>query len=177
MSFKLSFERLALYSQWMNAGIYEATEKLSADEQNKDRGAFFGSIIGILNHLLVGDTFWFKRFAEHQASFESLEYFRSMAKPNSLSAIVHADLMTLREKRERMDENIILFTSELTDDVISSTLSYKNSTGEEFNKNFGHLLQHVFNHQTHHRGQVSTLLYQAGVDIGVTDMLAGIPND
>ena len=119
MSFKLSFERLALYSQWMNAGIYEATEKLSVDEQNKDRGAFFGSIIGILNHLVVGDTFWFKRFAEHQASFESLEYFRSMAKPNSLGAIVHADLMTLREKRERMDENIILFTSELTDDVIS----------------------------------------------------------
>lgn len=177
MSFKLSFERLALYNQWMNMSLYKATEKLSSDELNKDRGAYFGSIIGTLNHIMVGDIFWFKRFADHQANFETLEYFRCIEKPDSLIDIVHSDIMTLREERERMDENIVLFTSELTDNVFSSTLTYKNSTGEIFSKNFGHLLQHVFNHQIHHRGQVSTLLNQAGVDIGITDMLAGIPNE
>ena len=66
------------------------------------------------------------------------------------------------------------FISELTDEVIVSTLMYTNSNGQKFNKNMGDLLLHVFNHQTHHRGQVSTLLYQAGVDVGVTDMVVGI---
>ena len=66
------------------------------------------------------------------------------------------------------------FISELTDEVIVSTLKYTNSKGQKFNKNMGDLLLHVFNHQTHHRGQVSTLLYQAGIDIGVTDMVVGI---
>ena len=177
MLLRKSYERMAIYNQWMNESTYKAAAKLSLDELNKDRGAYFGSIIGILNHILVGDIFWFKRFANHQVKFLALEYFRIVEKPGSLDAIIHADLNALSEEREKMDDIILHFVSELTDEAIASTLIYTNSTGQEFSKNFGHLLQHVFNHQTHHRGQVSTLLYQAGIDIGVTDMLAGIPNE
>ena len=78
------------------------------------------------------------------------------------------------EVREHTDAVIVQFISELSDEVIASTLKYKNSKGQEFNKNMGDLLLHVFNHQTHHRGQISTLLYQAGIDAGVTDLVAGI---
>lgn len=177
MSFKVSFERLALYNQWMNRRVYEAADKLSLAELNKDRGAYFGSIIGTLNHIMVGDIFWFKRFSDHQAKFQTLEYFRGIDKPGSLGAVVHADLAVLSKERESMDKHIVLFASELTDGAIASTLIYRDSTGNEFSKNFGFLLQHVFNHQTHHRGQVSTLFYQAGIDIGVTDMLEGVPNE
>ncbi len=177
MSLKISFERLAAYNQWMNKNIYDAADKLGSDDLNTDRGAYFGSIIGTLNHIMVGDIFWFKRFADHKVYFQSLEYFRAKKKPSSLSAILQSDLVALAEERETMDSIILQFISELTDETIASTLNYRNSKGQEFNKNFGHLLQHVFNHQTHHRGQISTLLYQAGIDVGVTDMLAGIPND
>jgi uncharacterized damage-inducible protein DinB len=175
MSFKLSFERLAIYNQWMNNGIYEAAGKLSPTEQNKDRGAYFCSIIGTLNHIMVGDILWFKRFSGHPAGFKSLEYFRTIEKPESLSSIVHVELADLASERQNMDRCILLFTSELTDDETTSTLNYQNSKGKEFNRNFGHLIQHVFNHQTHHRGQATTLLFQAGIDVGVTDMLGLIP--
>ena len=62
MSFEVSFQRLALYNQWMNTSVYQAAKKLSASELNENRGAYFGSIIGTLNHIMVGDVFWFKRF-------------------------------------------------------------------------------------------------------------------
>jgi uncharacterized damage-inducible protein DinB len=177
MSLLLSFERLALYNQWMNNSIYKSAERLSLAELNADRDAYFGSIIGTLNHIMVGDILWFKRFADHDARFEALAYFRSIDKPDTLSAIIHTDLKALEQERERIDNCIVQLTGELTDNVISSALSYRDSRGNQFCKNFGSLLQHVFNHQTHHRGQVSTLLYQAGVDVGVTDILALIPEE
>jgi len=76
-----------------------------------------------------------------------------------------------------MDSVIKEFADELTDSVLSTSLTYTNTKGERFSKNFGHLVQHFFNHQTHHRGQISTLLNQAGIDLGVTDLLVGIPNE
>jgi uncharacterized damage-inducible protein DinB len=152
MSFEISFQRLALYNQWMNVSVYQAAEKLSASELNENRGAYFGSIIGTLNHIMVGDIFWFKRFSNHPLAFSSLAYFRDIAKPESLNSIVYTDLGSLREARELMDKHIVLFADELTDDVLSSALRYTDSKGSESVKNVGYLLQHVFNHQTHHRG-------------------------
>ena len=69
------------------------------------------------------------------------------------------------------------FTSELTDQAIASPLAYSNTKGQLFVKNVGFLLQHFFNHQTHHRGQVSALLSQVGADVGVTDLLMSIPDE
>lgn len=172
-----SLQKLAVYNQWINKSIYAASGKVNRDALSHNRGAYFGSIIGTLNHILVGDIFWFKRFANHPANYQSLEYFRSVKKPISLDEILHAELSELSEVREHTDAVIVQFISELTDEVIASTLRYKNSKDQEFNKNMGDLLLHVFNHQTHHRGQVSTLLYQAGIDIGVTDMVVGIADE
>jgi uncharacterized damage-inducible protein DinB len=177
MSFEISFQRLALYNQWMNASVYQAAEKLSASELNENRGAYFGSIIGTLNHIMVGDIFWFKRFADHLLAFNSLDCFRDIAKPESLNSIVYADLTSLKKAREIMDKYIVLFADELTDDLLSGSLKYTDSKGNESVRNVGYLLQHVFNHQTHHRGQLSTLFSQCGVDIGVTDMLDRIPSE
>jgi len=171
---KKYYQNLAHYNQWINKRIYSVAAKLNQDALSQNHGAYFGSIIGTLNHILVGDILWFKRFATQPANYQSLEYFRSVKKPASLDEILHDELSELSEVREHTDAVIVQFTSEITDEMIASTLKYKNSKGQEFNKNLGDLLLHVFNHQTHHRGQVSTLLYQAGIDIGVTDMVAGI---
>ena len=174
---KSNFELMATYNQWINRNIYEAAAGLSEDEIEKDRGAFFGSIIGTLNHILVGDTIWLKRFATHEAVFPSLSYIRALEAPASLDVILYSQLSVLVEARTKMDKVIVQFSLELTDQAMASSLAYRNTKGQPFIKNFGHLLQHFFNHQTHHRGQVSVLLSQAGVDIGVTDLLAGIPSE
>lgn len=176
MSLKSNFELLANYNQWMNKNIYDAASTLNASELSEDRGAFFSSIIGTLNHILVGDIIWLKRFSEHPTQLKSLDYVRSLEKPQALNSILYTDLETLRDARAKIDDTIQAFICEITDGALSSSLTYKNTKGELFNKNWGHLIQHLFNHQTHHRGQISTLLSQAGVNIGLTDLLASIPN-
>ncbi len=80
----------------------------------------------------------------------------------------------MREARRCIDQMILSLCSELNETDLEHWLSYNNSKGLPFHKNFGSLLQHLFNHQTHHRGQVSTLLYQQGIDVGVTDLLMKI---
>ncbi len=174
---KSNLELMAFYNRRMNKSVYEAAGTLTADELEKDRGAFFGSITGTLNHILVGDILWLKRFASHQMNFPSLDYVRAIETPTALNAILYSKLAALAQARIKMDEVIVRFTSELTDQAITIPLAYKNTKGQLFSKNFGSLLLHFFNHQTHHRGQVSTLLYQAGVDIGVTDLLIDIPDE
>ncbi|PCI27599.1 MAG: damage-inducible protein DinB [SAR324 cluster bacterium] len=174
---KSNFELMASYNQWMNKSTYEAASNLAEDELEADLGAFFGSIIGTLNHILVGDRIWLKRFASHDAAFPSLDYVRALEVPSSLDTTLYLNLSALRDARVKMDEVIVEFASELADEAIGSTLSYSNTKGERFTKNFGFLLQHFFNHQTHHRGQVSILLSQSGVDVGVTDLLMSIPSE
>ena len=176
MSLKSNFELMAEYNQGMNENIYQAASKLSESYLAKDQCAFFGSIINTLNHILVGDTIWLQRFANHLEYFPVLDYVRELETPKSLNTVLYSEFSTLKEKREQMDELIKLFIKELTGEVISEPFSYKNTKGQAFTKNFGHVLQHFFNHQTHHRGQVSTLLFQQGIDVGVTDLLVNIPN-
>lgn len=176
MSLKSNFELMADYNRWMNESVYLAASKLSVDELSKDRGAFFGSIIGTLNHILVGDIVWLKRFSDHPSESKTLDYVRALDKPKSLDAILYPEFKNLENARIKMDEVIQDFAQEITDGALASNLSYSNTKGEPFSKNFAHIIQHFFNHQTHHRGQVSTLLSQAGVEVGVTDLLVKIPN-
>ncbi len=176
MSLKASFILMADYNQWMNRNIYEAASTLSTSELKENRGAFFGSIIGTLNHILVGDTIWLKRFADHPAQFKTLDYVRDIQNPKGLNTILYTTFDELLIARKRMDNTILEFADELSDDVLISPLTYQSTKGELFIKNLGFLIQHLFNHQTHHRGQVTTLLNQAGIDVGTTDLLLSIPN-
>ena len=174
---KSNFELMAAYNQKMNISIYEVVSRLSEDEIKQQRGAFFGSVLGTLNHLLVGDIIWLKRFAHHEANFPSLDYVNALELPTSLDATLHSTFSDLAHQRIIMDQLIVKFTAELTEFALTSSLVYRNTNGVLFKKKIGYLLQHFFNHQTHHRGQVSTLLYQAGVDVGITDLLMCIPDE
>ncbi|MBQ0831010.1 DinB family protein [Marinobacter sp.] len=177
MSLKHHFELLATYNQWMNSKIYEAAGQLSETELAKDRSAFFGSILGTLNHILVGDTVWLKRFATHPSCEGSLQEVTNLPNPTSLSQIVFDDIGSLSEHRAWLDRQIVSWIAELTEGDLDFVLSYHNTKGIPSNKRYSSLVLHFFNHQTHHRGQVSALLSQAGADVGVTDLLALIPED
>ena len=166
---------LADYNRWMNARMYEAAGKLDASELAADKGAFFGSILGTLNHVAVADLIWLRRFAQQPPSSAALEALSGFPRPDSLRQTLSSDLASLRDLRERLDEIIVRWAGELTPGILATDLSYTTTAGIASRKNYGAVVQHFFNHQTHHRGQASTLLFQSGVDVGVTDLNAIIP--
>lgn len=172
MSIKQHFELMATYNQWMNAKLYEASSRLDNDALIADRGAFFGSVFATLNHVMVADTIWLKRFADHPAHFPALAPVHTLPFPRSLGQPLYVDFAPLWDARTDMDNLIIRFVSETEAAHFDQPLHYLNTQGEKFARPFGPLLQHFFNHQTHHRGQITTLLSQSGIDVGVTDLSA-----
>lgn len=167
---------LATYNEWMNTRLYETAMSLSEMELVTDRKAPFGSMIGILNHLVVGDTLWLKRFAAHPANYAALEPILNLSVPTSLDQILFADIQSLSNHRKLLDQVITKLGHSIKDDDLEHVLTYTNVKGVVAHKNFFGLLMHFFNHQTHHRGQVTTLLWQSNADVGVTDLLALVPN-
>jgi len=161
----------AEYNQLMNQRLYGACAQLSDEALKQDRGAFFKSVLGTLNHILVGDIIWLKRFSEHPSSKSNLQYVSKFVKPESLDSILFDDLETLKLERTKIDRIIIQWINDLSETDIDDTISYKNMAGVSFRKEFSSLISHLFLHQVHHRGQATTLLSQAGIDFGDTDII------
>ncbi|MCW8126951.1 DinB family protein [Microbulbifer halophilus] len=176
MELQQHFKLLASYNQWINEKVYESACGLSEMEIQKDRGAFFGSILGTLNHIAVGDTIWLQRFATLPACRHSLREIAALPGPRSLDQIIYSDIEELRAHRQWLDNRIIEWIDGLSEPDFAQVLNYRTIKGISGSKRLSNLVLHFFNHQTHHRGQVSTLLMQAGKDIGVTDLLALIPD-
>lgn len=168
---------MAEYNRWMNMRLYDAVAQLTEEEIFEDRGAYFGSLFDTLNHIVVGDTIWLHRFSGHPDLGWMKALMASFAHPSSLRQRVASSLSELRDRRERLDGVIGEFGSRITEAQLESRLSYSNTSGQAQTRSFRGLVQHFFNHQTHHRGQATTLLSQAGVDVGVTDLLAILPRE
>jgi uncharacterized damage-inducible protein DinB len=168
---------LASYNAWMNNKLLTAVQQLPAEQLYADRQAFFGSIFGTLNHLLVADIIWLKRFSTHPANYTALTPLQAIATPERLDQQLYSELPGLSAYRQFLDTMINTWSASLTEADLDYVLSYTNMKGVAANKCLFSLIMHFFNHQTHHRGQISTLLTQAGVDLGVTDLLALIPNE
>lgn len=168
---------MATYNQWMNAKIYQAANSLSDEELAVDRKAFFGSILGTLNHLVAGDTVWLKRFATHPANYLALEPIRQLPAPRNLNELLFSNIRELSAHRVWLDQVIVDWSRSITESDLDHILNYSSMKGVPADKDFYGLLMHFFNHQTHHRGQVTTLLSQAGVDTGDTDLVILIPSE
>src|SRR5262245_3232208 len=151
---------MAAYNHWMNGKLYEASGPLPDAERKRDLGAFFKSIHGTLNHLLLADRLWLGRFTQAPFLMESLDQE------------LYADFEELRRERERTDQQIIGWAGALSEKQFGSQLTYV-SVIERRPRSlpFWLAVLHFFNHQTHHRGQVTTLLMQSGIDPGETDLL------
>lgn len=132
---------------------------MSEQERKQDRGAPFKSISGTLNHLLVTDRLWLGRF-----------YAKPFLVP-SLGHELYADFEELQREREITDGAIFDWVNSLTDEALEGNLTFMTFTNPtEFTKPLWVCALHLFNHQTHHRGQLTTLIEQAGYDCGVTDL-------
>jgi uncharacterized damage-inducible protein DinB len=163
---------MASYNAWMNRRLYETAATLSHKALVADRGAFFGSILGTLNHLVVTDTIWLKRFAAAPDAPTVLAALDDTPMPTALDSMPYPTLPLLRERCEWLDALILQWAATLTAGRIASSLTYTNTKGVSFTRGVLGLVTHLFNHQTHHRGQITTLLSQAGVDMGATDLVA-----
>ena len=152
------FRMLGRYNRLANARLYGACSELDDEDRKRSRGAFFGSIHGTLNHLLVGDRIWMTRFEGGEAASTNLD------------AILHEDFDALREARTVEDARIEAYTGKLTPESLAGTIAYVNSEGREFRDPLAVLLTHFFNHQTHHRGQVTAMLSQTEARYPVLDM-------
>jgi len=166
---------LARYNADMNRKLYDAAAQLPPGELAADRKAFFGSLHGTMNHLLAADTIWLKRFSTHPADFPALQATHALPQPASLTQSFGTDLPALRACREQLDAIILAWAPQVTEADLAHTFEYRSMRGDAYRRHFGDVVLHFFNHQTHHRGQASTLLSQAGVDIGVTDLLVWTP--
>lgn len=172
-----NYRFLAKYNRWMNQRLYQVCETLSDDERKQQRGAFFGSIHHTLSHLVLADKMWLQRFAAQSAPFAASFTALSpalLAVPagSDYTSDVHPDWQDLKHTREAVDDAIALWLADMPPGFLLSTLSYANTKGVQRAHPAWQALTHFFNHQTHHRAQVGTLLTQAGVDIGVTDLVA-----
>lgn len=168
---------MATYNEWMNAKIYEAAKSLPDEELSVDKKAFFGSILGTLNHLVAGDTVWLKRFTKHPANYLTLGPIRQLPTPKSLDQLLFSNIRELSAHREWLDQKIAEWSCSIAESDLDHTLNYTSMKGIPADRDFYGLLMHFFNHQTHHRGQVTTLLSQTGVDIGETDLVVLIPSE
>jgi uncharacterized damage-inducible protein DinB len=170
--FQKQFTRLARYNRWMNERLYALAAQMSDEERKLDRGAFFKSIHGTLNHILLGDRIWLARFASSGHAFAALKH---RAQPPGVAALgdeLYSDFITLTQERNKTDLAIEASMAELDDAILNSTLRYIRMNGEAHAHPFWLVLTHFFNHQTHHRGQLTTLFMQSGRDPGVTDFIA-----
>jgi uncharacterized damage-inducible protein DinB len=168
------FRLMAQYNLWINNRIYELADSLSEEERRRNLGTFFQSIHGTLSHILLGDRAWLGRFATGTCcTFKALQDAKLVFEFESLEQILYNDFKELRCERAETDEVIEKWMQELEPEMLSTRVGYSNpARGIEREHSLWFGLTHFFNHQTHHRGQVTTLFHQLGRDYGVTDFIA-----
>lgn len=153
------FPTLARYNGWANERLYNACGKLNDADYYAPRASFFGSIHATLNHILVGDRLWLGRLCDKPCPIKALD------------VILYEDRRELASARAREDARILTLSERWTDEaVIGKSLAYTSVDGTSHTLPLRIVLGHLFNHQTHHRGQVHGLLSQTDVAPPVLDL-------
>lgn len=150
----------AAYNAWANDRIYEAASGLTKEEFARDVGAFFQSMRGTLNHLLVTDRIWLKRFTGEGDA------------PAALDTILYIDFAKLRVARQIEDRRLIDWIASLSDKALAGRFTYMTVTDmRTISQRLAPALSHLFNHQTHHRGQAHTILTVLGKEAPPLDLI------
>lgn len=148
---KEMFQMFAAYNRWANDVVYAAATDLTPEEFAAGKGAFFGSLMGTFNHLLAADRIWLRRMTGTGEA------------PTALNTILFPGLDALSAARMREDQRIVDYIDSLDEQAITGTFSYTPLTSPQpVTQKLGSALSHLFNHQTHHRGQCHMILTSLG---------------
>jgi uncharacterized damage-inducible protein DinB len=157
---KQHFQMFAAYNRWANGIVYAAAAELSQEDFERDTGVFFGSLMGTLNHVLVADRIWLKRFSGQGQSAAALD------------AVLHRDLPSLAEAREEEDTRIVHWIDSLDEAAFAGRFTYLTVTDvRTVSQRLAPALAHFFNHQTHHRGQAHAILTRLGRPSPTLDLI------
>lgn len=152
-------QTMAAYGAWANERIYGAIAELSDEDYRAERGAFFGSIHGTLNHILVADRLWMGRLVDDMPDIPTLD------------TILYGGFADLRAARRAEDKRIAGFVDSLPPARLDDVLSYRTMAGDANQTPIRLVLTHMFNHATHHRGQAHGLLSQVPADPPPLDLI------
>ena len=157
---KAHFQMFADYNAWANERLYAAAAGLTKEALEEDLGAFFGSVFGTLNHIMVADLLWLARLREQSAP------------KLALAGTLHDTLDELTAARRVLDADIVRYADGVTEDELAAEITYTTITGPmTMTQRRDQALAHFFNHQTHHRGQVHALLTRLTGDAPPLDLL------
>jgi len=160
---------MAEYNSWMNNKLILALAGQSEEVLKQNKGAFFGSILGTLNHIITADLAWFWRMKKAR-SFAELARLSDFPMPDLQKPNMFENFADYIKARKALDTIIIKFIESIDEETLAAPFDYSRANGEKYRKILGMVLCHFFNHQTHHRGQATTLLSQIGIDVGATDL-------
>ncbi|KAJ55837.1 damage-inducible protein DinB [Actibacterium mucosum KCTC 23349] len=155
-------QTMARYNAWQNTEMLAAAEAVGDAARQMDRGAFFGSIMRTMSHLLWGDQAWMSRFDNAVTPPEA---------PFSDSAVAFTDWATYRSQRVATDAAIAAWAGDVTQETLDGDLTwFSGMTGSDMSRQMAVCVAHLFNHQTHHRGQINAMLTAAGAKAWSTDL-------
>ncbi len=172
-----NYRFLARYNRWINGRLFTVCSQLPDEARRRERGAFFGSIHRTLNHLVLTDQIWLRRFAvtaaDHGMDCQALGggVIDLPASP-ALDLVLFEEWVPLCAKRQALDTAIENWVADMPESYPTLSMRYSNSKGVPREHPAWQAITHFFNHQTHHRGQVTAMVTQAGGEVGVTDLIA-----
>lgn len=156
---------MSRFSAWAYGRVYDSCATLSDADYREDRGAFFGSIHNTLNHLLVIDRLWMARIDGTTTGIKSLD------------EILYDDFQPLRAAQEAQSAACATMIAGLDDEQFADQVSFNRFDGTAGQSALGDILITVFNHQTHHRGQITAMLSQAGATYEALDVMYYLPEE
>ena len=172
---KTLFQAFARYNGSVNRSVLELVEPLSKEQIMMETKAYYPSIFETLLHNFIADLNWLRRYRDTFKENKALNNSNLISMDDkSLKREVESDYRNFFRYRRQMDDVIIQFANELDESKLDSVIKYKNYKGEDVEKEIWKTLLHWFNHQTHHRGQVSVLLDMVGVDHDFSSMVTRI---
>ncbi len=154
-------QTMARYNTWQNSQLSECLQDMPTQELTRDRGAFFGSILATLNHLLWGDRMWMSR----------LDGWDKPKQPIEATTEICPTLAVWSAERFRADARMVLWADKVrTVDLAGDLTWFSGATGQEQRKPMAVCVVHMFNHQTHHRGQIHAMITATGRRAPVSDL-------
>ena len=166
---------LSLYNSRMNAQLLRCCKTLPSDKLEQNTHTFFPIIISYWNHILFGDLIMLNRLVENETSALRPADLAFFPTPTNTRDIYFVDIQEIEIVRKKLDKLIVEWCSTLSYQDCENTLRYTTTEGVEMSKTTADVVLHMFNHQTHHRGQLTSILSLYGADYGCTDLLVIVP--